>query len=170
MKRRYVVRVHGNAEWYRAYLTSELNALVASLEVAARDDGAESEIRFTIDWIGVDEWLEDRARRLLQRFPETDDWSVRRIDGFVDLTFPPMPEPCLHPFYEHCRIEGPERYGAIAHYGDGYRFYLGPRDVASNERGFIDIEEALDTCVERVARYIRTGEGRPTVLPRRSHR
>ena len=131
--------------------------------------------RFVVDWYGVSEWLDDKVRRIVGGTSGTEGWSVIRINGFVDFAFEPLVSPdveiaaakhpkllyefCTRELYEHCEIRGDERYGAIGEYWDTFRFYAGPIDMNSDENPLFDVEDSLEVCVNRISRYVRTGEG-----------
>jgi hypothetical protein len=166
VKREYCIHGWGNGDHCRDTLKTYINVGDRVVDFEVRAQGPDdSEIRFTLDWPGVDEWLEDKVRRILRSFEEATDWTVYRTSGFVDLSFPPVPNPEAKFLYEYCEIGGPKRYAAIAHFFDGYRFYAGPIDRESDDVGLLDIEPSLTICVIRVAHYIATGEGRSIVLP-----
>lgn len=172
LRREYVFQSSRSPESFRALLTSEHGPLLRleHFEVRdAADDSDTNEFRFVIDWIGVHEWLDDEVRRLIRGLRGTQGWSVTRTGGcFVDLMFPPTPNIVAMMFYEHCRVEGPERYGVLARYFDGYRFYVGPRNMESDACGFLDIESSLEIAVQRIALFVRNGMGSQTNLGNQS--
>jgi hypothetical protein len=169
MKRDYCILTSGDGNRWRDFLERDAKVGDQVLDFEARSSPNRPdllEIRFAIDWPGVDEWLEDKVSRILGGFREATDWSVYRIEGFPDLSFKPLPNGAAKMLYEFCEIRGSRRYAAIGHFLDGYRFYAGPLDPDSDASGFIDVEPSLLVCVIRVAHYIATGEGRSIALPK----
>ena len=189
MKRDYITPIYGGKDYVQDVLDCLQRLLGASdrllhFEVINPSEPQGSfKAHCTIDW-GT-EWLEDRVQRLLKDLEATDGWSVTRSELFIDLKFPPLiaPEPGIpltahgpFPpyafyapwFYEHCDINGPERYGVVAQYWDTYRFYAGLIDMdAADDRTVLDVEDSLEVCVKRVAHHIRTGEGRQLNVTKR---